>query len=150
MAEGKQPVRDKDLDPVPKIPRSWGLRWVWNDIFRIAFLVLMLVVVVVMKDECAQGVSNFMGAFDTPADAAGTPGPNPNAPLVPEGWELKSIDEIDLEKMFPEHEQATARDGGAADTASRDASSPAPTDRSPPQPPPAPPPAPPESSPTGR
>lgn len=145
MAEDKQPVRDKDLDPVPKIPRSWGMRWVWNDIFRIAFLLIMLVMVVVMKDECAHGVSNFMGTFDESSDAV----PDPNAPMVPEGWELKSIDEIDLEKMFPSGE-ATRRDGGAADTASRDASSPTPTDRSPLQPPPSPPLAPPESSPTGR
>ena len=145
MAQDKQPVRDKDLDPVPKIPRSWGMRWVWTDLFRISFLLIMLVMIVVMKDQCADGVSKFMGTFDAPPDAAGTPGLDPYAPIVPEGWELKSVDDIDLETMFPSN-----RDGGAPDTASADASSPAPTDRSQRQPRPSPPPAPRESSPTGR
>ena len=100
MSDGheQRPVRERDLDPVPKIPRSKSMRWMWNDLFRIAFLVLMLVTVIVMKDHCASGVGKFIGSFE-PVDA----GPA-EAPIeAPPGWELVPADQVDIEKMFPTH-----------------------------------------------
>jgi hypothetical protein len=88
-------------------------RWLWNDVFRIAFLVIMLVAVVVLRDDCATGISRFMGTFEAPADA-GPPAEVPPPP-VPEGWELVPADQVDLEKMFPSGDAgapAVTPDGG--------------------------------------
>jgi len=137
--DDKRAVRERDLDPVPKLPRDKSLRWMWNDVFRIAFLVLMLVAVITLKDQCAGGVGKFIGSFEPP-DA----GLVPDVGLAPPGWELVPADQVDIKKMFP------SGDAGAGDTASPDASSPAPPDRSPPAQDRSPRPARPESAPTDR
>ncbi len=75
-------VRKGDVDPVPVLPRGRGMRWLWSDLFRIAFLLIMLVALIATRQQCADGVARFMGSFD-PVDAGA-----PADPPVPEGYEL--------------------------------------------------------------
>ncbi|RMH39403.1 MAG: hypothetical protein D6689_16650 [Deltaproteobacteria bacterium] len=108
---GRRRVRAGDLDPVPRLPRGRSMRWVWADLFRIAFLAIMLVAVVVLKNDCAEGVSRFIGSFEPPTDAppaARSPAPAARDPNLPADWQLVPADEVDLRAMFP-----AAADAGA-------------------------------------
>jgi len=88
-----KPVREADLDPVPKLPRGKMFRFVWADLFRIGFLLTMLVAVIANRDSCSQGVAKFIGAFEPPPDAA------PAAPAIPPGYELLTPERV--EELFP-------------------------------------------------
>jgi len=83
------------------------MRWAQADLFRIAFLVLILVALIAMKDTCSQGVANFFKSFDPPD--AGPP------PAVPEGYELLTPERA--AEIFAHPEDA----GAAAPTPSDDA-----------------------------
>jgi hypothetical protein len=56
------------------------MRWAWADLFRIGFLLVMLVAIISMRKPCSQGVAGFFGQFELAPDAA-TSG-------APEGYEL--------------------------------------------------------------
>jgi hypothetical protein len=83
------------VDEVPKLPRGKGLRWVWADLFRIGFLVTLLVAVIVLRKDCAKGVATFYEAFSPPPDAGALP-------LVPQ--DLRRLTPEEIERMFPDRD----------------------------------------------
>jgi hypothetical protein len=86
---------------VPKLPRGRGMRWMWADLFRIGFLLIMLLAIISMRETCSQGVAGFFGQFDVASDAA---------PAVPEGYELLTPERA--AELFPVYDAGpTAGDG---------------------------------------
>lgn len=72
--------------------RSWW-RFITADLFRIAFLVTMLVALIALRKPCSEGVAQFFETFDPPPDAAPAAGP----PVQ----RIDELSEEDIKKMFP-------------------------------------------------
>lgn len=73
--------------------RSWW-RFITADLFRIAFLVTMLVALIALRKPCSEGVAQFFETFDPPPDAAPAAAPS-NVQRIDE------LSEEDIKQMFP-------------------------------------------------
>lgn len=58
-----------DDEPVPKLPRGWGMKLSFPEIMRILMLAVMLVAVVVLAKPCSENTGRFIQSFEPPVDA---------------------------------------------------------------------------------
>lgn len=91
-----------DDEGVPKLPRGRGLKFAKQDLFRIGFLVITLVGVLVMTKPCADSVSSFVTGFEDgtgSANAAPAAQPEPQYErLTPDMTEAELKEAIERSK----------------------------------------------------
>ena len=73
-----------DSEPVPKLPRSKGIRLSGPEMFRIVITGAMLVAVLVMAKPCGNAVGNFVMGFEGSHKGSAMPKPgNVDLPQLP-------------------------------------------------------------------
>ncbi|ACY16064.1 hypothetical protein [Haliangium ochraceum] len=63
----------EDGAPVPKLPRSRGIKLSLPEILRIVMLAAMLVAVLMLRRPCAESAGMFLESFEPPPDASSEP-----------------------------------------------------------------------------
>ena len=73
-----------DSDPVPKLPRTLGIRLTGPEMFRIVLTTAMLVAVLVLAKPCGNAVGNFVMGFEGKGKGSAMPKPgNIDLPQLP-------------------------------------------------------------------
>jgi hypothetical protein len=105
------------------------MRWVWADLFRLGFFAILLVAIVVLRKDCAEGAARFFTSFEAepghvPGAAPGSggiggaeprerraphgppgtidPPPDAGAPAARPIGELRRLTDEEIRRAFPE------------------------------------------------
>lgn len=78
-------------EPVPRLPRSRGMRFSRPELFRVAGLAILLVFLLFTQRPCADAVSRFVTSFGDSGSAA-APLPRPGTVDLPAGGAGSDLD----------------------------------------------------------